>query len=178
MIDFTKITSAITNHMTLFHIEIFAIIAAICGALCLMFMLIARWKYTIKIKQHVEEIGEFGVAIENTKLTKRYTLFARLAILCFAISCISLLIYSTIFSKAVKYGAYGNFDKKNTLTEIQKNITFGFIDQSTEVPEDPKGSVIIFYKWGCIDCSNIHGELLSKLKEYDLYKTYFVSSRS
>ena len=178
MIDFTRITQMITNHLTLFHIEIFAIITAICGALCLMAMMIFRWQYTVKIKKHVEDIGESGIAIENTKLTKRYGLFTKLAIICFAISCISLLIYSSIFSTARKYGAYGNFEQQNNLTEIQNNIKFGFIDQSKELPEDPKGSVIIFYKWGCIDCENIHDELLSKLTEYNLYKTYFVSSRS
>lgn len=178
MIDFHNLFTKITNHLTLFSIELFVIILAVCGVFCLFIMLFIRWKYTVKTKTHADNIKESGIAIENTKLTKRYSLLTKLAMICFALASASLFIYSFIFSKAVNHGAYGNFEKQNTLTEIYNNIKFGFIDQSEELPDDLKGSVIIFYKWGCIDCDNIHDELLAKLDEYDLYKTYFVSSRS
>lgn len=164
--------------MTLFHIEIFAIIAAIFGSICIIGMLLSRIKYTIKTKKHTEQIGDFGIASENAKLTGTYIILTRFAIICFIFSIVSIVVYSCIFTEAKKYGAYGNFYKKNTLSEIRSNIDNGFIDQSKDVPKDPKGCVIIFFKWGCPDCANIHNELLKTLKKYDLFKTYFVSSRS
>lgn len=168
----------ILKYITLFHIEICAIIFACIGLLCMIISFIFRWRYTVKTKQHVEDIGEFGVAAENAKLTERTNHAVRLSIIAFALALICLFGYSLIFSQARKYGAYGDFYKKNTLSEIQYNIAHGFVDQSDEVPEDPKGCVIIFFRWGCPDCTNIHDALLEKMKEYDLYKTYFVSSRS
>ena len=164
--------------MTLFHIEIFAIIMAACGFICVVGMIMASLKYTVKKKSHVDEIGDFGVAAENMKLTKIHGVFTKFAIAFFSISLLSIVLYSVIFTKAEKYGAYGDFYKKNSLAEIQYNITNGFIDQSDEVPDDPKGCVIIFFKWGCTDCLNIHDALVERLTEYDLFKTYFVSSRS
>ena len=168
----------IFNVITLFHIEIFAIIITALGCICIAGMIISRWKYTVKTKKHMDEIGDFGAAAENMKLTKTYIVFTRLAIVFFAIAMLSIIIYSIIFSRAKAYGAYGDFYRKNSLTEIQNNIQNGFLDQSKEVPDDPKGCVIIFFKWGCEDCTNIHDELLSKLNEYELFKTYFVSSKS
>lgn len=164
--------------MTLFHIEIFALIMAACGFMCIAGMMIANLKYNVKKKSHVDEIGDFGVAVENVKLMKWYRVFTKSAIIFFTISLLSIIAYSVIFAKAKKYGAYGDFYKKNSIAEIDYNIKNGFIDQSDEVPDDPKGCVIIFFKWGCTDCLNIHDELLEKLTEYDLFKTYFVSSKS
>ena len=174
--DLSKIR--IFNVITLYHIEIFAIIMAVLGLIFIAGMIVSRWKYTVKTKKHVDEIGDFGTAAENVKLTKAYIVFTRMAIVAFAISLLVIIIYSIIFSNATKYGAYGDFYKKNTLAEIQYNIRHGFLDQSDEVPDDPKGCVILFFKWNCEDCTNIHDDLLAKLKEYDLFKTYFVSSRS
>jgi len=168
----------VTQFITLFHIEICAIVLAIIGFISLVITFVMRWRYTVKTKQHVDEIGDFGVAAENAKLTKIHNAAFKVGAVAFALALICLFIYGIIFSQAKKYGAYGDFYKKNTLSEIKYNIDHGFIDQSAEVPVDPKGCVIIFFRWGCPDCANVHDALLEKLKEYDLFKTYFVSSRS
>ena len=176
--DVNKWVTLLTKFITLFHIEICAIVLSIIGFISLIITFIMRWKYTVKTKQHVDEIGEFGITIENTKLTKIHNVALKTGITTFALAIVCLFIYGCIFSKAKKYGAYGDFYKKNTLAEIKYNIDHGFIDQSAEVPTDPKGCVIIFFKWGCPDCANVHNDLLKKLKEYDLFKTYFVSVQS
>lgn len=162
----------------LFYIELFAIITGVCGFASLIIMILTRWKYTVKTKEHVEEIGDFGVAAENTKLTKLHTIATRVAIVFFAISLVGIFVYSSIFAKARKYGAYGDFYKTCTLAEIKENNAHGFIDQSDEVPEDTKGCMLIFFKWGCPDCNNIHDQLVEKMKDYEQYKLYFVSTRS
>lgn len=151
---------------------------AACGFTCILTMFIARLRYTIKSKKHIDEIGEFGTAVENTRLTQLYNLATKLGMMFFAIALCAICIYSVIFSNARKHGAYGDFFKKETLADIKYHIEKGFIDQSDEVPDDPKGCVIIFFRWGCDDCINVHDAMLEKLKEYDLFKTYFVSSRS
>lgn len=164
--------------MTLFHIEIFAIIAASCGLACMIGMYMTRLLYTVKTKKHVDSMSEIEIAMENTKLTAIYAILTRIAMIFFIIAIIGIIIYSGIFSYAKQYGAYGDFYKKDTLSEIKQNIQYGFKDQSKDVPADPKGCIIIYYKWGCKDCKNIHDSLTAKLKTYDLFKTYFVSSRS
>lgn len=171
-------TFNVLNYITLYHIEIWAIIFAVIGFLGMLTAFIMRWRYTVKTKTHADELGEFGIAAENTKLTEHHGRAIRISIVAFVLALLCLFLYSGIFSSARKYGAYGDFYKKNSLAEIKYNIAHGFIDQSEEVPEDPKGCVIIFFRWGCPDCANIHDALLEKMKEYDLYKTYFVSSRS
>jgi hypothetical protein len=166
------------SFITLFHIEIFAILAAILGFACTVVMAILRLKFTFKTDKHVREVGIDGIDVENTRITNIYKRFLLLAMMFFVLALIAITVHSYIFTKAIKYGAYGDFNKKNTLADIKYNIDNGFIDQSAEVPDDPKGCVIIFFKWGCPDCANIHDELTATLKDYDLYKTYFVSSRS
>lgn len=178
MINIINLIAKLLPGMTLYHMKVFIIIVSLCGTACITLMLFCRLKYTIKSKKHVEEIGESGVAIENTKLTRYYQICTKTALFFFATSVLCILLYASILNKAVQYGAYGNFEKQNTIPEIAANIRFGFQDQSEEIPEDPKGSVILFYRWGCTDCVAVHDALLAKLEEYDLYKTYFVSSQS
>lgn len=164
--------------LTLWDIQLFAIAAAILGTICIIGIFVCQVKYTVKTKKHVNQIGESGVAIENTKLTIVHNIFVRMGIIFYGLAVVSLLIYGIIFAQAIKYGAYGDFNKKNTLADIKYNIEHGFVDQSNELPDDLKGCVIIFFKWGCADCANVHDDLLAALDNYDLFKTYFVSSRS
>lgn len=178
MINIINLIAKLLPELTLYHMKIFIIIVALCGTACIALMLFFRLKYTVKSKKHVEKIGESGVAIENTKLTRAYQICTKTALFFFAVSVLSILLYASILNKATQYGAYGDFEKQNTMSEIVTNIRFGFPDQSEEVPEDPKGSVILFYRWGCTDCVAVHDALLAKLEDYDLYKTYFVSSQS
>lgn len=163
---------------TPFQILTMAGIMEICGIICVITMLVCRWQYAVKKEEREAKIGKRAVMIQNRLLKKIYRLCMPLSIGLFAFAALNVIWYTHLFNTAVKYGAYGDFYRKNTVGDILANTESGFPDQSKDVPKDPKGCVILFYKWGCADCVNIHDALLAKLEEYDLYKTYFVSVKS
>ena len=89
-----------------------------------------------------------------------------------------LFSISTYFSsKAIKYGAFGDFRKVETISSVMEHTDKGYIE-SDNIPEDLRGSIVIYFKYGCPDCAGIHDELVELLQKYPDNRIYFVSTRS
>ncbi len=102
-----------------------------------------------------------------------------ICILCVVYALSGLLFSISVYfsHKAIKYGAFGNFEEVETISSVLKNTDKGFIE-SDNIPEDLHGSIIIYFKYGCPDCSGIHDALLQAVASHPDNKIYFVSSRS
>lgn len=115
----------------------------------------------------------------NTKSLKNaINAFKIIALISSVLSLITMMVFMYYNDKAIKYGAYDDFYKKQSINIITNNVEKGFVDQSNLLPDDLKGCIIIYFKYGCIDCEKIHDDLLTHLENVDTSKIYFVSTRS
>lgn len=111
---------------------------------------------------------------EHRTLSKKIIYF-----ICILYAC-SVLLFATsvVFrSVAIKHGAWGDFEKKETFYSVIVNSKNGFVE-SADIPEDLRGSIIIYFKYGCPDCNGIHDELLQAIKDHPESRIYYVSTRS
>lgn len=90
--------------------------------------------------------------------------------------------YSILHAQAVVRGAdYDDMDvldRSETVNSVLRNVSRGYIDQSDELPEDPSGCLVILFKYGCVDCFDVHEQLMDALDGHLDGNVYFVSSRS
>ena len=153
------------------------------GFIGLILMMYIRHKIVKNAYSQIETNGANILTISNkgmTKLNKQFDLIRISTAIIFILSISMIMIYSNYNSLALKYGAYGNGQKLQTINEIYDcTILRGFVDQSETLPDNIRGKLIIFYKYGCPDCREIHNEIITCLQENDVInETYFVSTRS
>ena len=113
-----------------------------------------------------------------SQLEKTVSLFKIISLICFVIALITLSVFMYYDNMAKRYGAYGDYYKSDSINDIKHNAKMGFIDQSEELPEDLRGCIIVYIKYGCIDCEEIHDGITSYIKDNDVKNIYFVSTRS
>lgn len=94
----------------------------------------------------------------------------------FIIALILIFIVAHFHNTAKKYGAYGDFDKTESISSILTTVSYSYIDQSDNLPEDITGTIIIYYRYNCDHCRLIHDELIDIIKNKD--NIYTVSTRS
>lgn len=95
----------------------------------------------------------------------------------FLVCGLAMLLCISCFSAQAKIkGAYGDFEKEETIASIYEAMAYGFTDESNDLPENLNGSIIVYFKYGCKDCYKIHNEIESMLT--DSAGIYFVSTKS
>lgn len=98
-------------------------------------------------------------------------------IVCIVLITVSLfiglftLIITMKYKTAVKRGA---FTDDMTVKTMYEGIRYSPIED--ELPEDLKGSIIIYYRFDCPDCHAIYEDLCKAVEGRD--KVYWISSRS
>lgn len=168
--------------MPLFNFFILAIIFAIAGFTSLIFSFHCSKKVS-KYSVNELETDMMDIIIMNkpSKLKqweKALFIFKIITLLLLAITLLMLSIFMYYDTTARKYGAYDDFAKKESINIIKQNINKGFIDQSDILPDDLKGCIIIYFKYGCSDCEKIHDDILDYINEKNVTDIYFVSTRS
>ena len=165
----------------IYNIFVMAIFGAIIGFI--LFIALFIWQKRIKKifnKYENEQDDAIRMPLQK-KFNVNKMLYKTFFILAFFTLLLSLgltITFAICKHTALKYGAYGDFDRTESISSIHKRAQYGYIDQSEELPDDLSGYIIIFVKYGCPDCENVHDKLLACLKENNIDKVLFVSSRS
>lgn len=168
-------------NMPILYFMILSVIFATVGIISV----VMAFHYSKKAQTAVIKTETETVEITATKSPNKVkqaenavSLFKISALILFAISIILLSVFIYYDTTARKYGAYDDYYKVESINDIKHNISLGFIDQSEELPEDLSGCIIIYVKYGCIDCDEIHDGITSYLNEKETNNIYFVSTRS
>ena len=163
----------------LYVFEIIAIIAIVFGLATIVYMMAKEIKILETDRVLEKETDHFIISqIPNTtKLSKQIVKLNVITAILLGLGIISLVIFAGYSSMAKKYGAYENVHLSQTLLQIKSSIDNGFIE-SENIPEEPKGSILIFFKYGCPDCTQIHDDLEEYLLTHNVTNYYYVSSRS
>ncbi len=184
---------------TLFSFVQMHILLIICGALiigtvvALIFLEKARRKASLA-KRHLKEMqdSEAMRISENYDITsskhlmhdeyveyeKEAKKLSHLTPLCFLATFILFLSILTVVSVfdtyhiAQKHGYYKGLDA--SATQLWHHIHRS--PEEDKVPDDLHGKIIIYYRFGCPDCSAVYPQLTEKLKEYK--NVYWISTRS
>jgi len=165
----------------IYNIFVMAIFGTAVGFLLLVTLFI--WQRKIKkIFAKYENTEDDAVRMPLQKKFNMhkmlYKLFFILASFTLVLSLVFIILFASYKHRALEYGAYGDFDKQETMNTIKQRIRYGYKDQSEELPDDLSGCIIIFIKFGCPDCENVHDNLLKCLDDNNVENVYFVSSRS
>lgn len=158
------------------------IAACVTTGLCLI-SLVVMVIFDKKIVKTTNEIDTDKAKIKTIKVTniKKYKIpmnISRICTIIFAIiSIIGMTTYMYFNHKALKYGAFDGYMHVESISSINDNAKYGFIE-SDDIPDDLSGCIIIYYKFGCDDCARVHDPLLESLKKNGAENYYFVSSRS
>lgn len=163
--------------MPIAYFVILSIIFAITGVISI----IIAFYYSKKSEMATIETDTITVTklpSEMNQMRRAVSLFKIVALisLMIALSLLSTFMYYDATAK--KYGAYDDYYKRDSIRDIQYSVSKGFIDQSKELPENLEGCIIIYVKYGCIDCDKIHDGITSYLKENKTDNIYFVSTKS
>lgn len=160
------------------------IVACILTGICLI-ALIFTICFTRKITklantQHKENkaISVTSVKITDThKFDKPLKIFRITTIITASLSILTMSTYLYFNHKALKYGAHDGYMHIESISSINKNAKYGFIE-SDNIPDDLTGCIIIYFKYGCNDCARIHDALIKSLNDNNVKNYYFVSSQS
>lgn len=118
-----------------------------------------------------------AVKKQSTKAEKDENIIRIIEIIFLVMGLIIMLYAESLASLAKDKGAYGGFRQTETVASVIKAQKYGFNDESDLLPEDLSGSIIIYFKYGCEDCYDIHDELTKALKNKDNH-IYFISTKS
>lgn len=160
--------------MTLFQIKILSY--CFYGLTGLSFLLLLV-KF-LMLRKKAEPDGQ----TEQVSTTKPSLVTWKVIFAVFAIMAMSLsLFHGWLYKSAIDHGAYGDdIEKSETVTSVMNHHRHGFIDQSAELPEDLSGCLVIMFKYGCIDCTDTHDQIVATMDQYsdpDLqHRIYTVSS--
>lgn len=168
--------------MPLFNFFVLAIIFAIAGFTSLIFSFHCSKKvskYSVnELETETMEIIIMNKPSKSKQWERALFIFKIMTLLFLATTLFMLSIFMYYDSAARKHGAYDDFAKKESINIIRQNIDKGFIDQSNVLPNDLKGCIIIYFKYGCSDCEKIHDDILDYINEKNVTNLYFVSTRS
>lgn len=175
----SKIILAIFGHIQLRIILLAAIITAIF--VIAIFIVMLCQKHTIK--KQTKHMLNGDIDYNNVNNLAQLNKHFRNSIFAICIACIFMLLFAFTYDYynrlALKYGAYDNGQLLQSLNEINDStIVNGFIDQSEKVPNNPKGCLIIYIKYGCPDCRKVHNDIIKCLHDNNARSVYFVSTRS
>lgn len=112
----------------------------------------------------------------ETKVRTTFVFEARL----FLIVSLVIIFAVACFNRVARnHGAYGDFDRTESVSSLIHSIKYGYKDQSKELPDNLSGKIIIYFRFGCEDCDAVHDELMSMHNSLDNKDDiYFVSTRS
>lgn len=165
----------------LLYFKIAAIITATIAAINLTLFVALQWQFTSLITDHNKDTNVVtSIAISPTsyhKLKKRINLTWNLTLIFSIFTIILILIFSKYNKMALKYGAYDNIQLAQTIDKIKSSESVGFTE-SENIPDDLRGCLIFYFKYGCPDCGAIHDEFMDYIKTNSIKNIYFVSSRS
>lgn len=133
---------------------------------------------TPQIQEHDDENITMTQFSKKPKNKAAYLCMKIATLLFFALSLFCMFVYAYYNNRALSFGAYDDFTKTETISSIREKTAKGFIDQSDELPEDLSGCVLIYFKYGCPDCADIHDDLMTAMQSVSTEKIYFVSTRS
>ena len=169
----------ICGWMHLISFQIIAIISTTMAVLSITMMIVMKYKLSI-CRNDIEEHESTTLQTYNNKsisFKKRINICYLLTCIFILIAGVAMIVFFTFNSTALQYGAYENVQLAQTLDEIHSCKIDGYIE-SDNIPENLKGKIIIYFKYGCPDCSAIHDSLFEYIKQYGVKDIYFVSSRS
>ena len=167
--------------MTLHHILLIAALCAGMGAILLIPVFLMPRFIKKKFDAYNQEIHDTKRAALKQKFDFArgiYRIIFILTVITFIGGLVCIGLYSYFKQKAKKYGAYGDFENVETISSIQKRTANGYVDQSNNLPDDLSGYIVIFFKYGCPDCENIHDKLMAYIDKNQIENIVFVSSRS
>ncbi len=162
-------------------IGIFAIIFTTIGLIALVLMIASQCRLTYLAQNNKSENDNVVTISVSPKLINKLEKQINISIwiaaigLLFAIICV--LIFIKYNNTALKYGAYKNVQWSQTIQEIIDCEKVGYTE-SPDIPDDLSGCIVIYFKYGCPDCRDIHDDLMTYLSLHPIDKLYFVSTRS
>lgn len=171
----------VISNMKLQTINTVAIISAIIGFVFTVLLSVALYKCGKPAVHETDEnetvkIDKFSK--KPSKVWKAIGIISKIiAIIAVITALVSMIAYSKLNTSALKHGAYDGIQKTQTVNDIIDNVNHGFVE-STDIPDDLTGCILIFFKYGCPDCYDIHDDLVSYIEENDIKDIYFVSTRS
>lgn len=127
--------------------------------------------YDITSSKHIMHDEYITYEKEAKKLTYITPLCFLTAIIMF-LSIVTMGSIWTTYTTAQKHGYYKGLE--GNAAQIWKHIHKSPIED--QVPEDLHGKLIVYYRFGCPDCSAVYPELTERLKE--LTDVYWISTRS
>ena len=165
----------------IYNIFIMAVFGTITGFSLLIILFI--WQRHIKKlfnRYETEEDDAIRMPLQKKFNTSKllYKIFFILSFFTLLLSLVFIVLFANYKHVALKYGAYGDFDRTETIRTINHRVRYGYEDQSEELPDDLTGCIIIFVKFGCPDCENVHDKLVKCLEDNNVENVFFVSSRS
>lgn len=110
--------------------------------------------------------------ILNTKIqTKipiyRLTVYISAIILSLTVSLMGLLYTASVITLYTDASSHGMYQNNLSIKEIQDLIKI--TPKESKLPSNLNNTLIIYYKFGCPDCSAIYNDLTDKLKDKQVY---------
>lgn len=133
-----------------------------------------------KLQAEISELPNADVVAvkkQSAKTEKDENCIRGIEIILLIIGLIIMLYAESLAASAKSKGAYGGYRQTETIASVMKAQQYGFDDESDLLPEDLSGSIIIYFKYGCGDCYDIHDELTDTLKNRNNH-IYFISTKS
>ena len=109
--------------------------------------------------------------IKNQKISTA----ARMITALFIIASILFIATTMLARTALAHGAYEFNDV--TVAQTIEHVRKSPVDQSQDLPENPKNMVVYMYRYTCPDCEDVHDYMTSWLDKQPIPHLY-VSSRS